>query len=531
MLAEDGYCKTFDARADGFARGEGLAVALVRNVDMSSACSYIFSASSANQDGASGGITVPNGESQKSLLISCLHQCSTAEPTALMQTHGTGTSLGDPIEYNAIVTAYTDEAFEQIDLTASKASFGHLEASSGLLGLCVLRTQMSCNTVTPHLHICVSNPQLDVERFHSRFSSVGSATDSRHGRLSSFGVSGTNAHVFLSKTNQENITKSVQNQRSDTSQLLPILPMSAKSEVALLKLMEKTYDLAKQKTIEQLQCNFCLQRDTSLSYRACISRELFDSHGVHLKSRLEKRSPTNAQSVVFLYTGYGSETLNAAKTLYQKSKPFRDTMNNTLATDSTNKLDIIYPSGSATRTNSKTLHKQEHAQPVLFAIESGMTELLSTVDIAPHFVSGHSTGEIAAATAAGILSLEGGASFISKRGDLYSNGTSNECAMLAYTSKSTNALSKISVNRRTLHLEMAAKNSTTQAVLAGRRYRLEMLQHSLRELQCQTLLMSSRTAAHSSDLSRIILELWEYGARRELKQASVPMISSVSVQA
>lgn len=204
MLSPDGRCKTFDAAADGYGRGEGCGVIVLKRLSDAiadgDAIHALIRGSAVNQDGASSGLTVPNGPAQQRLIAQAL-SAARVEPqqVAFLETHGTGTPLGDPIEYRAAVTSYGTARSRPLILGAVKANIGHLEAAAGIAGLIkaviVLRRRM----VPPQIHFRAPNPHIPWEELPAKVPTSPEPLneEDRFVAASSFGASGTNAHVIL----------------------------------------------------------------------------------------------------------------------------------------------------------------------------------------------------------------------------------------------------------------------------------------------------------------------------------------------
>ena len=209
MLSPDGRCKTFDAAADGYVRGEGCGVvALKRLRDAEAAGDRVWGVirgSAVNHDGASAGLTVPNGPAQERVIAAALSLAG-LEPREVdyLEAHGTGTELGDPIEVHAAAAAYgagRDPA-RPLLLGSVKTNIGHLETAAGVAGLIKAVLSMARGVIPPHLHFRKPSPRVDWERLPVRVVSEPEAWPSGEGRparagVSSFGFSGTNAHVLV----------------------------------------------------------------------------------------------------------------------------------------------------------------------------------------------------------------------------------------------------------------------------------------------------------------------------------------------
>ncbi|HEY9772538.1 MAG TPA: SDR family NAD(P)-dependent oxidoreductase [Planktothrix sp.] len=219
MLSADGRCKTFDASADGFGRGEGCGVVVLKRMSRAvrdgDRILAVIRASCINQDGASSGLTVPNGVSQEKLLRAALHQGGLAPSDIdVIEAHGTGTPLGDPIEVNSLGKVFSETQIEREPLVIGsvKTNIGHLEAASGIAGLIKVVLSLEKETIPPHLHFSVANPLIDLERIPAVVPASKLPWCRRPGRtrragVSSFGLSGTNAHIIVEEAPNEEVLR------------------------------------------------------------------------------------------------------------------------------------------------------------------------------------------------------------------------------------------------------------------------------------------------------------------------------------
>ena len=238
MLSPAGRCKTFDAHADGFVRAEGCgAVVLKRLSDARAAGDPILAliaGSAINQDGSSGGLTVPNGPSQQSVIRQALKQAGIGpEEIYYLEAHGTGTELGDPIELNALGAVFGDSHSKSrpLHVGSVKTNLGHMEAAAGMGGLLKVILAMRHGLVPPHLHFQQPTPHVDWEQLPLQVTEQPLSWDSRQSEyagVSSFGFSGTNAHVILRRVDDQPPVL-----RTDADSNEAVLLLSARSEKAL----------------------------------------------------------------------------------------------------------------------------------------------------------------------------------------------------------------------------------------------------------------------------------------------------------
>jgi acyl transferase domain-containing protein/phospholipid N-methyltransferase/acyl carrier protein len=235
MLAPDGRCKTFDAAADGYGRGEGCGMIVLKRLsdaladgDMPQA---LIRGSAVNQDGASSGLTVPNGPAQQKLIAQAL-AAARVEPdqVSYVEAHGTGTALGDPVEYRAAVTSYRGSRTRPLIVGAVKANIGHLEAAAGIAGLVKAVLVLQHRTVPPQLHFSTPNPYIPWEELPAIVptSALRLGETDRFAAVSSFGYSGTNGHIVL-----ETFSPPAMKTCCPRNQTYSLLVLSAKSPAAL----------------------------------------------------------------------------------------------------------------------------------------------------------------------------------------------------------------------------------------------------------------------------------------------------------
>ncbi|CAK9055129.1 unnamed protein product [Durusdinium trenchii] len=202
MLSEDGRCKTFDASANGYVRGEGCGSAILSLLDDNSTPIISLKGTAVNQDGRSSSQTAPHGPSQQAVIITALSEAQ-VEPgkVSAMETHGTGTALGDPIEVGALKNTYGEQRSSPLALCAVKSNLGHLEGAAGMAGMLKVMSMLPKKQAPPNLHFQALNPHCDLEDFPSFIPSETlmtlSAENASSSGLSSFGFGGTNTHVLL----------------------------------------------------------------------------------------------------------------------------------------------------------------------------------------------------------------------------------------------------------------------------------------------------------------------------------------------
>ena len=462
MLSPDGQCKAFDASANGFVRGEGCGVVVLKRLSDARADGDpiwgIILGTAINQDGASAGLTVPSAEAQVKVIDEALVQAGIAPSEVdYLEAHGTGTEVGDPIELNSAAEAYgKGRAPDHPLLVGSiKTNVGHLEPTAGVAGLMKALLSMRNGIIPKHLHFNNPNPRADWANLPVRITDekldwpLNSDRPPRAG-ISSYGWSGTNAHVIVEGYGQHAVEKATNGDVAwPVGNILPISPTSELSwpdgsstdwapeerPARFLPLSGKSQAAVKDSARAYLNW-LDEQRDrpdlADLAWTASIARSHFDLRdGVvfrdsnSLRQGLDARAnssesdlPQRAARIAFVYTGQGNQWVGMGEGLYRQEPVFRSVMDRCdrfiRQERGVSLLDVMFG-----RPGSQgDLDEPRWTQAAIYALECGLTALWRSVGIEPAAVLGHSLGEIAAAQAAGVFTLEEGLKFASARGRL-----------------------------------------------------------------------------------------------------------------
>ncbi len=430
-LSPTGRCRTFDAAADGYVRGEGCGVVVLKRLADALADGdrvlALVRGSAVNHDGRSNGLTAPNGAAQEAVLRAALANAR-VEPgqVGYVEAHGTGTILGDPIEVHALAAVLgRGRKANPLMLGSAKTNLGHLEAAAGVAGLIKAVLVLRHGMIPPHLHLKNLNPHIPWRELPLTVPTGGQpwlADGPRFAGVSSFGFSGTNAHVIL-----ESAPPSAPGQLSPRS--VHLLSLSARSDEAL---RERARQLADQ-----------LARQPELSLAdVCASANAGRAHFGHRLTTLIRASaptvaalrafaaqqetpgltsgqvPTAAPRVAFLFTGQGAQYVGMAGPLYKTSPTFRRELDRCAEILRPHLerplLDVLFaPEGTPS-----PLSQTAYAQPALLAVGYALAMLWQSWGVRPAAVLGHSLGEYTAACVAGVFSLEDALGLVATRARL-----------------------------------------------------------------------------------------------------------------
>ena len=441
-LAPDGHCKTFDAAANGYVRGEGCGLVVLKRLadavrDGDTILARIRSAT-VNHDGASNGLTAPNGAAQELLVAKSLRKARVdAREVTYVEAHGTGTELGDPIELNALNRIYGEgrSATEPLYVGSMKTNIGHLEAAAGIAGLLKVVLMLRHGEIAPHLNFNTPNPHVDWDKMSiavpTTLTPWPNSEQRKLAAVSSFGFSGTNAHVILEAADSP--ASRLNEGPASSSAALYVLPLSARSEESLLALTRKYLEhlvAHPQQAIEDICFSAATTRDQFRHRLAVVaaSRDQLIEKLRAFTSRGDKSqvvagtqqvdAATTSSRIGFLFTGQGTQYVGMGRGLYDSQPVFREAI---VRCDELLRnhcdvglLQLLYGEPSSECLLDQTIY----TQPALFSLQYALVELWRSWGVRPDAVIGHSLGEYAAACAAGVFDLATGIELIMTRGRL-----------------------------------------------------------------------------------------------------------------
>ncbi|MEC4811963.1 MAG: SDR family oxidoreductase [Scytonema sp. PMC 1069.18] len=534
----DGHCRAFDAQAKGTIFGSGLGVVVLKRLEDAIAdgdyIHAVIKASAINNDGSlKVGYTAPSVDGQREVILETLALAGVEPETiSYIETHGTGTQLGDPIEIAALTQAFGTHTKKKgfCAIGSVKTNIGHLNTAAGVTGLIKTVQALKHTQIPPSLHFQQLNPQIDfanspfyVNTALSKWESHGTP---RRAGVSSFGIGGTNAHVILEEA--------------------PVIePNSASRPWQLLLLSAKTSTALETATV-QLRDHLLQHSELILpdiAYTLQVGRRAFEHRrmilchdlddAVKLLSSLDPQrvfsyhyKPSHCP-VIFMFSGQGAQYVNMGRELYAVEPTFRqhvDTCAEILQPHlGCDILSLLYPAQQDTETATTQLQQTAIAQPALFVIEYALAQLWMEWGVRPEAMIGHSIGEYVAATIAGVFSLEDALAVVATRGKLMQQLPIGSMLAIPLPHKDVQSLLD-----QITSVEIAAINSPTSCVVSGTNEAITALQ---KQLSCQGIesrLLHTSHAFHSQMMSPILPEFVQLVKTVKLRPPRIRFISNVT---
>jgi acyl transferase domain-containing protein/NADPH:quinone reductase-like Zn-dependent oxidoreductase/acyl carrier protein len=513
MLSRRGICSPFDAEGDGYVRSEGAAIVLVKRLEDAVAAGNrihaVIAGSAVNSDGKTSSLTVPSFEAQANLLRDVyLRACIDPSEIDYLEAHGTGTAVGDPIEARALGEALGRyrPASLPLRIGSVKSNIGHLESASGMAGLVKAIYCLRHREVPPSVNFIAPNPRIAFDAWNLRVVTEATPLDPVKRLVigvNSFGFGGANAHVVLESYTDERFTEAPV---PGTPVLSAPLILSARSDEALRALARSYADWLRKREdlpLYDVAYSAAFHRDWlehravfPASDRAAAAQALARFASGNASPEVARgRALAAPRGPVFLFSGNGAQWAGMGKRLVAESDVFRDAVQ---AVDRRFRAhaDFSLLEAFGREDLSQLLEATEHAQPLLFAVQVGITELLATWGITPTAVLGHSVGEIAAAWACGALSLEQAVEVVFHR-SAYQAPTRGAGAMTAVALDESAALELLAAFPAGARLALAAVNSPVSVTIAGAREDLDQLEARLRAQETDFRRLALDYAFHS----------------------------------
>ncbi|EAU62806.1 erythronolide synthase, modules 3 and 4 [Stigmatella aurantiaca DW4/3-1] len=542
VLSASGRCRAFDATADGFVRGEGIGVVVLKRLADAVAAGdpvlAVIRGTAVNQDGATNGLTVPSKKAQERVIRAALDNARLhPHDVSYVEAHGTGTALGDPIELRALGDVYGKDRPQERPLYVGsvKTNFGHTEAAAGIAAFIKVILALGNEGIPPHLHFQRPSPHVDWSRLGIQIPTgmVPWSTARRIAGVSAFGASGTNAHVIV--------------EAPPASEGAPVAVPAADSRRAELVVVSARNDAAVSAFAQAFVGHLENEPAVPLAELAASAAGCRSHHENRIAAVAEtpaelaavlsdlarampraegargRADPDARPRIAFVFPGQGSQWVGMGRELLAQEPVFRGAVERCAEAFAAHVdwplLSVLNGSAEAERIDV--------VQPALFAMAVGLAALWRSWGIVPDAVIGHSMGEVAAAHVAGALSLEDAARIICRRSKLLRT-VSGQGAMAVVELGMEEAQARL--QSRAALLSVAVHNGPNSTVIAGETAALESL---LRELEAASVFcrrVHVDVASHSPQMDALRAPLLAELAGLSPRPGTTPIYSTVTQQ-
>ena len=558
ILSPDGHCRAFDAEAKGTVGGEGAGVVVLKSLEDALAdrdyIHAVIKSTAINNDGISKvGFSAPSVEGQAEVIKAALLMAE-VEPESIgyIEAHGTGTTLGDPVEVEALKLAFNTSRKGFCGIGSVKTNIGHLDAAAGAASFIKTVLTLKHRQIPPSLHFKIPNPKIDFE--NSPFYVVQKLSEWKSDRkplragVSSFGIGGTNAHAILEEAPaQEPGTRD----RELEGREYRLILLSARTGSALERMSENLVNDLKESRNNPMNPGI---NPADAAYTLQVGRKAFEHRKMVVCSdsdlneaidSLSSSDPEKVRSFVskgenkpaaFMFPGQGSQYVNMGLGIYKTEPVFREEMDRCFEILTPimgyDIKEILYPD-EATRTPGhqergvsigspgRGVNQTEITQPVIFSFEYALAKLLIKWGIKPYAMIGHSIGEYVAACLCGVLSLEDALKLVAVRGKLMQKVPTGSMLSVPLSEEELRPLLK-----KEMSLALAAVNAPSLCVVSGTHEQIDKFAKQLEEKGDQTRKLHTSHAFHSKMLEGILGEFEEKVKQIKLNKPRKPFLSN-----
>ncbi|WP_367865339.1 amino acid adenylation domain-containing protein [Pedobacter sp. WC2423] len=529
IQSKDGHCRAFDASASGTVIGEGAGVVVLKRLSDAIAdgdhIHAVILGSGINNDGANKiTFTAPGIDGQFQAILKAINMAKVpVESIGMLEAHGTGTSLGDPIEVEALNLAFGKSKAHYCALGSVKTNIGHLDVAAGVAGLIKAVLSIQHRQIPASLHYEAANPEINFKE--SPFYVNTALKEWRNDKyplragVSSFGIGGTNAHIILEEAPAV--------KRSGDGRLGQVLVFSAKSEAALNRNLESFSSYVQSgKVAELADIAYTLAKGrTAFEFR----KSLVCSNAVELQKALSEAithkaavvEGSAAPEVIFMFSGQGSQYLQMYGDLYVQELAFKATVDECLKI-------VLVQSGLDLKpvlfgTSKELINQTRYTQPLLFIAEYALSRLLMSWGIRPDKMIGHSVGEYVAACLSGVFSLEDSLLLVSKRGELMQGAPVGDMLSIGIAEEELKDYLFLAPQ-----VCLAAHNSSSQCVVSGSREQIAEFKKIIELAGYSSRILHTSHAFHSHLMDGILDEFKAVLDKVKINKPELPFISNVT---
>jgi amino acid adenylation domain-containing protein len=555
IFSQDGHCRTFDAGAAGTVFGNGAGMVLLKPLDAAITDGdhilAVIKGSGVNNDGNRKiGLPSPSVEGQADIIAKVYRESGiNPETISFLETHGTGTIMGDPIELEALKLAFNTDKRHYCRIGSVKTNIGHLNIASGIAGFIKAILTLNHRLIPPTLHFNIPNPRFDFEK--SPFIVNTELTRWERGEtplrtgISSFGIGGTNAHIILEEA------PGIQPSSRETA--LQMLMLSARTTSALQKATENLANYFKEnpginladaaytlqvgrKPCKQRRMILCTKTDEAIDLLMSAENASTLEQGKIQSSGVEGSD----KPVVFMFPGQGAQYVDMGRELYENEPLFHQ------ETDRCFEIlkpvikddikEILYPYHRSNRSDSSHNTHQSHinqtaiAQPLLFVFEYALAKLLINWGIKPYALTGHSIGEYTAACLSGVFSLEDALKLVALRGKLMQQMPTGSMLSVPLAEEQLKPLlEEANANSDTDdELSLSAVNTTAYCVVSGSHSAIDAFNEKLKETGCRCKRLHTSHAFHSVMMEPMLQEFKKKAKEISFNKPVIPYISNLT---
>lgn len=584
MLSPTGACRPFDSLANGYVRGEGCGIVVLKRlsdaIEAGDRVMAVIRGSAVNHSGRTSGITAPSGLSQRRVIRTALSDAGVrADQIGYVEAHGTGTPLGDPIEVEALADVFASksgksqppasihanpnanghastnghpqsngqadsektDAEKPVYLTSVKANIGHTEIAAGIAGLIKTVLIMQHGKIPAQTQLDELNPHLQFEKSRitiPREDIQWSGDGQRFAGVSSFGFGGTNSHVIVQSATHVNSVQTTPAEIQESSQeIAPVLmPISGRTAAAIATLADRYEPKVRQSE---------KSRWADIAYTAAVGRSHFDRRAVVIADnreeladgllalkderrqanvRLGKRQSAGQLSIAAMFTGQGSQYAEMGMGLYRSQPTYREAMDQCDAIIQSIRGKSVLRVIAGTEPG-ESLHDTTWTQPALFALEYSLSKLWQYWGLQPDYLIGHSVGEYVAATVADVFDLESGLKLICRRGELMQSLPAGGAMAVVFAAGDDVAGWIAPYSSK---IAVAAYNGPANTTISGTTKAVDRIIKELDKHGVGTQRLEVSHAFHSPLMDPILDRFAEYASGFESRAPKIPIVSNLT---